>query len=131
MSKGAKTGGRAKGAKNKRTLAVEEIVAKASRHPLETLAYISAGDAKKLGLVTKGADGKETVGVISLELQLEAAKELGPYLAPKRKAVEVSGTGGASPVFIIADKKPAQSWEQRAQEVRDEQQRQLQQAINK
>ncbi len=92
---GTKSGGRKKGTPNKRTQDVQALVAKASRSPFETLAFISAGDAKKLGHGTTDEKTKTfTPAPIPLDLQLEAAKELAPYLAPKRKAIEHSTPTG-------------------------------------
>ena len=119
---GAKTGGRKKGTPNRLTADVGELLNDLAAQglfvdPIEFLARVMANDK---AFFSRSRD-------ISLAVRMKAAQELAPYRAPKRKAIEVSGASGAPQVMIIADKKAAQTWEHRAQEVRDEQQRQLQQ----
>lgn len=66
-----KTGGRPKGAPNKKTLALEEICAKHGVDVFEALVLIIKEESDKL-------------------LRFQAIKEAAQYLYPKRKALEVS-----------------------------------------
>ena len=116
--------GRKKGTPNKITEAVidllNEIMGQGKNcDPVEFLARVVANDKEWFG----------RKGDISLALRMKAAIELSPYRAPKRKAVEITGAGGVSPVIIIPGKAEGQSWEERAQQVRDEQQRNLQERV--
>jgi len=77
---GQKHGGRAKGTKNKRTVALEEKLEALGCDPFEDLVTI-AQDA-----------------TTPLELKVNILKDLLQYVAPKRKAIEVSG--GDQPVQI-------------------------------
>jgi hypothetical protein len=121
VSKGAKTGGRKPGTPNKLTEAVTDLLNGLTAQglacdPIEFLARMVANDAAWFGRKTS----------IPMALRLKAALELAPYRAPKRKAIEITSAGGVSPVMIISDKKPNQSWQDRAAEVREAQQKQLQ-----
>jgi hypothetical protein len=121
MAKGNKTGGRTKGTPNKLTEAVTDLLNGLLAQglqcdPIEFLARVVAGDKEFFG--RKSA--------IPFGVRMKAASELAPYRASKRKAIEITGAGGASPVFIISDKKNDQTWEQRAKEIQAEQQRLLQ-----
>ena len=64
--------GRPKGSKGKRTLAVEETLARLKCNPIEALAKI--------------AQDKKT----PLDIRVSVLKELAQYVAPKKKAVELS-----------------------------------------
>lgn len=72
--KGEYRGGRKKGVPNKRTQAVADKLAEIGFDPLESLARL-AMDAKKEG---------------DKVMEFQASKELAQYVAPKRKAMEVS-----------------------------------------
>lgn len=121
--KGSKTpgSGRKKGTPNKLTQAVGELLDSLAAQglacdPIEFLARLVANDHSWFG----------RKGSLPIALRMKAAIELAPYRAPKRKAVEVTGNTGPSPVMIIPDKGAAGTWEQRAQELREAQQRTLQ-----
>ena len=72
---GKKYGGRKKGTPNKKTLDVVEKLKSLNCDPIEGLARIAL-------------DSEEE------SLRLQANKELAQYIAPKRKAVEVTGSEG-------------------------------------
>lgn len=124
MAKGNKTGGRTKGTPNKLTEAVTDLLNGLLAQglqcdPIEFLARVVAND--------KAFFNRR--GDIPFGVRLKAACELAPYRAPKRKAIEVTGAGGASPVLIIPDKQPNETWEQRAAQIRAEQQKKLQELM--
>ncbi len=70
--------GRPAGAKNKRSAEIEEKLAALNCDPIEGMATIAADPTA------------------SLELKLQAFKELAQYVAPKRKAVEMEIEGNGS-----------------------------------
>ena len=71
-----KTGGRQPGTPNKKTLEIEEKLAALGCDPIEGMARIAMDESAELSL--RG----------------QMFKELAQYVAPKRKAIEVSGTAG-------------------------------------
>lgn len=77
MAAGVKTGGRAKGTPNKATAEVAARLAELGCDPIEGMARIAMDIAAPI------------------ELRGRMYSELAQYVAPKRKAVEVSGEGGA------------------------------------
>lgn len=98
-------GGRIKGTPNKRTqdvmdrlaaLGCDPIAAMAKAVSMDALAlaieggYIDAADAKKdpIGCRARACD------LYPPDLRLKMAAELAQYVAPKRKAIEVTGEGG-------------------------------------
>lgn len=100
MAKGhPKSGGRKAGTPNKATRDVQQKLEALGCDPFDLLAKIVMGDWKGLGyeeenfVVAFTADGnaieKER---ISLQDRKDAAKELAQYIAPKRKALEHSGS---------------------------------------
>lgn len=74
VKKGYRRGGRAKGTPNKRTQSVIDKLAKLDFDPLESLARLAI-DAKKEG---------------DKQMEFHASKELAQYVAPKRKAMEMT-----------------------------------------
>ena len=80
MPRGAKVGerrgGRQKGTPNKRTMAVAERLEALGCDPIEGMAGIAMDENAELGL------------------RAQMYKELAHYIAPKRKAIEVTGEGG-------------------------------------
>ena len=80
MPRGAKAGerrgGRKTGTPNKRTLAVAEKLAALGCDPIEGMARIPMDEQAELGL------------------RAQMYKELAQYVAPKRKAMEVTGEDG-------------------------------------
>jgi hypothetical protein len=93
---GNKTGGRAKGVPNKRTLEMQEKAQKYKWHPFDILMLYVNRDHDALGLpeyqfkmVGKGEDAEMMEELtISPELQVSAAKAALKYLAPELKAIE-------------------------------------------
>ncbi len=73
MAMGFKTGGRAKGTPNKRTVEVKQILEQQGCDPIEGMIRI--------------AENTE----LDITIRLSAYKELAQYVYPKRKAVEHSG----------------------------------------
>ena len=76
MAKGVKTGGRRSGTPNRRTQDIEAKLAEVGCDPI-------------LGMARIAIDKDQPI-----ELRATMFKELAQYVAPKRKAVEVSGPDG-------------------------------------
>lgn len=111
--KGAKTGGRAKGTPNKATGSVQELLQRLRCDPFEGMARIANGDVpcgvchgtgrtkfqparglerlKERTCESCYGSGKER---LSPELRAKMYAELAQYVAPKRKAVEMTGASG-------------------------------------
>jgi hypothetical protein len=81
---GVRYGGRAKGVKNKGTIEVEAILKRVGCNPIEGMAMIARG----LDPETKLA------ALISMETRSKMYSELAQYIAPKRKAQEITGPDG-------------------------------------
>ncbi len=114
MAYGRKTGGRAKGVKNKLTGSVAEMLAARNCNPFETLADISEGslmcsDCRRTGVTpVRGAkphlrecqsckgDGWEKVSPAERE---RASATLCKYVKPQLQAMQVSGPEG-EPIAI-------------------------------
>ena len=75
---GNKTGGRQKGTPNKNSMAARELLDKLGCNPLEGLAEI-ASDEKN-----------------PIEIRTRAYSELAQYIAPKLRAMELTGAGGGA-----------------------------------
>lgn len=75
---GERRGGRQKGTPNKRTKAVTETLATLGCDPIAGMAHIAMDENADLGI------------------RAQMYKELAQYVAPKRKAVEVTGENGSS-----------------------------------
>jgi len=105
-----KTGGRAKGTPNKKTQDVIDRLKELNCDPIEGMAKIAMNACPCLSCEEKGfiiitpenpedkevcpncdGSGKLTA---SLELRGQMYKELAQYVAPKRKAIEVTGKDG-------------------------------------
>jgi hypothetical protein len=87
---GQKTGGRKAGTPNKRSLEVAEKLAEMGVDPIERLALIAA-------MAEEDAQAVEPDARLPfIQLAKDCYKELAQYVAPKRKAVEHSGTVGIS-----------------------------------
>ncbi len=82
------SGGRPKGSLTKRTVEVMDQLEKLGADPISWLAYTMLDDRKALGLPHAKKDPS-----ILYEYRLKAAIELCSYVAPKRKAIDVT-TGG-------------------------------------
>lgn len=88
------TSGRPKGALNKRTGNVLELFERLRCSPLEILARFAMGDVVALEYCTSEQlknDPSLRNYFIPVDQRIRAASECAQYLAPKRKAVEVSG----------------------------------------
>jgi hypothetical protein len=81
---GERRGGRTKGTPNKKTASIQEKLDALKCDPLEGMARI-ANEAMANG---------------DAQLALSAFKELAQYVAPKRKAVELSNEEGKEPLTI-------------------------------
>lgn len=98
--------GRPKGAKNRRTLAVDEIAARFEKDPLEILLMFAHRDWKALGYksgqmkkITK--DGVAVwVDVISPELQQVSAKDAAKFIHPQKKAIDVRLPEDSVPIIV-------------------------------
>ena len=84
MAKGKKTGGRVAGTPNKNNQTIMDKLAALDCDPLEGMAIIA----------------KESMEAKDYVTALNAFKELGQYVAPKRKSIEVKGDLG---VELYAD----------------------------
>lgn len=73
---GERRGGRQKGTPNKRTQAVTKILATVGCDPIEGMARIAMDETAELGI------------------RAQMYKELAQYVAPKRKAVQITGEDG-------------------------------------
>ena len=86
--------GRPKGAKNKKTLEVEEIISRMKINPLQMLCYFAEGNWKKLGYENKSKTSWTSAGieyeedVIGPELRVHATKEVVKYVYSQKKSVE-------------------------------------------
>ena len=97
---GTKSGGRAKGVRNKDSPPVEEKAKELGIDPWETLLLFVKGDYKALGYSTeKYVSGYSQSGdeifsfVIEPSVRMKAASEAMNYIAPKKKSVEHTGIG--------------------------------------
>ena len=72
--------GRPKGSKNRKTLEVEETLEKLGCDPIAGLAFIATNDREALGLAED----------VPIALRARAYADLAGYVAPKRRATEVS-----------------------------------------
>lgn len=79
-----KTGGRAKGTPNKRTLDIQQRLDELKCDPIEGMARLAQDENA------------------SPELRGRMFSELAQYVAPKRKAVDLSGTLAAQPIRTIS-----------------------------
>jgi len=97
---GTVSGGRPKGSVNKRTWEARKIIEDLGFDPLTALVYWAKGDWKSLGydkatktVVTSDGQAIE-VDRIDEQLRQSSAAELIPYLFPKLKAIELTGSDG-------------------------------------
>ena len=73
---GERRGGRCKGTPNKKTAAVAEVLAELGLDPIKQMGQIAMDEH------------------VELSVRVQVLKELCQYVAPKRKAVEVTGEEG-------------------------------------
>lgn len=121
-----KKGGRKKGTPNKITEDVSALLNQLqseglSCDPIELLARVVGNDHAFF-------DRKSS---FTINQRMKAAVELAPYRAPKRKAIEVTTTGGAAPVIIVPEKALGSTWAEKAQAIREDQQQVLQERLGK
>ncbi|HEY9705671.1 MAG TPA: hypothetical protein V6C58_24745 [Allocoleopsis sp.] len=95
-TKRQRTGGRQKGTPNKKTEYAFEVLKKHNFCPIEYLVYVAKNDWKALGFESEMREKQGYQGItyleynIPIELRVDAAKDLMPYLYPKRRAIEIS-----------------------------------------
>ena len=80
---GERRGGRCKGTPNKRTLAVAEVLGELGLDPIKQMGQIAMDER------------------IEVSIRVQVLKELCQYIAPKRKAVAVTGDKGGPLVLKI------------------------------
>src|SRR5215213_7226803 len=73
---GERRGGRCTGTPNKRTLAVDEVLGELGLDPIKQMGQIAMDERVEVGV------------------RVQVLKELCQYVAPKRKALEVTGEDG-------------------------------------
>jgi|SRR5680860_104733 len=76
MARGQKTGGRRKGTPNRKTEAVIDRLEALGCDPIEGMARLAMD------------------GTVELSIRAQMYKELAQYVAPKRKAIEITGEDG-------------------------------------
>jgi hypothetical protein len=89
MAKGRKTGGRTTGTPNKRTQAVTEKLETLGCDPIKGMARIAMDET------------------VEINIRAQMFKELAQYVAPKRKAMEVTGEDG-TPIELAVKQMIAQ-----------------------
>lgn len=85
MAKGFKTGGRAVGAPNKRTLEAKEKLDELNCDPIEGMALIAMDESN------------------SIELRAKMLAELAPYIYPKRKSMDISSNNEGLTIVVNRD----------------------------
>jgi hypothetical protein len=80
---GQRRGGRCKGTPNKRTMAVAEVLGELGLDPIKQMGQIAMDER------------------VEVSIRVQVLKELCQYVAPKRKAVEVTGDKGGPLVLEI------------------------------
>lgn len=103
---GKRYGGRSKGTPNKKTKELMELIGDFS--PVPGLIAICNRDFKFLGieeyvLIEKAEGEVKAQPTITVDLQLQAMKELMKYMYPQKKAMEISNPEGQSFKVIIED----------------------------
>jgi hypothetical protein len=104
-----KTGGRQKGTLNKFTWNVQQMAEDLGVNPFEIMLKIAANDWRGLGyeneftFVATASGDVKSMPYITLKDRLEASSKLAPFIAPTKKAVEVSTDGEKGFRVIIED----------------------------
>jgi hypothetical protein len=103
--KSSRNGGRQKGTPNKKTENYLEVLGNHNIEPADLLCYVYNGDYKALKLPEKtfrvGFGGQEFEEyTISLEMRIDAAKNLMSYKYPKRKAIEHTVEKGSTGIIL-------------------------------
>ncbi len=75
---GERRGGRCKGTPNKKTMAVAEVLGELGLDPIKQMGQIAMDER------------------VEVSIHVQVLKELCQYVAPKRKAMEVTGEEGGS-----------------------------------
>lgn len=113
----SKTGGKKRGAKNKKPFisfsSAKEACERLSCNPADFLVALVNGDHGALGISKRQK--------IDLKERRHAAEFLMTRLSPSLKSIEHQVTGAAAPVIIVPAKLPAETWEQAAEQVRQTQ----------
>ena len=81
---GQRRGGRGKGTPNKKTMAVAEVLGELGLDPIKQMGQIAIDEH------------------IEVSIRVQVLKELCQYIAPKRKAVEITGEDGGPLVLEIS-----------------------------
>ena len=87
MAKGFKTGGRAVGAPNKRTLEAMQKLEELGCDPIEGMARIAMDETN------------------SIDLRAKMLAELAPYIYPKRKTMDISSNTDGLTIIVNRDNK--------------------------
>ena len=80
---GERRGGRCKGTPNKRTMAVAEVLGELGLDPIKQMGQIAMDER------------------VEVSIRVQVLKELCQYIAPKRKAVAITGENGRPLVLEI------------------------------
>lgn len=101
--KGKKTGGRQKGTPNKINSTLDELIG--TYTPVPKLVAIIERDYKLLGIeefifIEKAEGEVKAQPTITIDIQLQAIKELMKYMYPQKKALELSGGENAIKLVI-------------------------------
>lgn len=121
------TSGKKKGSKHKRPFvsfsSAKESCERLRCNPADFLVALVLGDKEALGLTKRQK--------IDIKEQRHAAEFLLTRLSPSLKAIEHQITGAASPVIIVPAKLPTETWEQKAEQVRQAQLATIQEHLSK
>jgi hypothetical protein len=104
-----KEGGRKKGSPNRKTLVIEELVARLDVDPLEVLLLFTKGDWKALGYESESIICYNSAGVeyskltILPEHRISAAKEAVKYLYSQKKSVDISSNSEEGFKIMVQD----------------------------
>ena len=85
--------GRPRGSENRATIQVKEVLARTGCDPIQGMAWIAMNDADALGL----PDGE----AIPITLRAKMFEALAPYVAPKRRATELTIDQGENQVVNL------------------------------
>lgn len=122
-----KTGGKRQGSRNRRPFVsfegAREACERLKCNPADFLVYLVRGDKEALGLSSRQK--------LDIKERRHAAEFLHSRLEPNLKAIAITNTNGETPVIIVPEKSVGASWAERAQTIREEQQRVLQERLGK
>jgi hypothetical protein len=119
--------GRKKGAKNKKLFvsfsSAKESCERLKFNPADFLVALAAGDHEALGISKRQK--------IDLRERRHAAEFLMTRLSPSLKSIEHQVSGSATPVIIVPAKLTTETWEQKAEQMRQDQLATIQAHLNK